>query len=327
VGKALAFDAWKGRLWAVCPRCTRWNLAPIEERWEAVDSAEKQFTDARLRVQSENIGLAKLRDGTRLIRVGEALPGELAAWRYGDQLVRRRNQYLLWGGAAVAAGAGLAFGGVWMTALSAGGAFQLFNLGQIVWNRRQSRRIVHRIPATEAPSGRELVIRCSHVIEAYLTPPEAGLDLQLHVPGADVMEQHVSWWRRPIPSKQSIVLTGGKARTVLNRAMVHVNTAGAARRDVDSALALLLEAGSPDDFVRNVARRKRFLRHPDWLSGSEIAKYHLAKPEALALEMALHEESERQALEGELAALEAAWREAEEIAHIADYLPDDPPEA
>jgi hypothetical protein len=25
--------------------------------------------------------------------------------------------------------------------------------------------------------------------------------------------------------------------------------------------------------------------------------------------------------------LEAAWREAEEIAHIADYLPDDPPEA
>jgi hypothetical protein len=43
--------------------------------------------------------------------------------------------------------------------------------------------------------------------------------------------------------------------------------------------------------------------------------------------MALHEESERQALEGELAALEAAWREAEEIAHIADYLPDDPPEA
>ncbi|HEU4752212.1 MAG TPA: hypothetical protein VFU47_03815, partial [Armatimonadota bacterium] len=45
----------------------------------------------------------------------------------------------------------------------------------------------------------------------------------------------------------------------------------------------------------------------------------------LAVEMALHEESERRALEGELAALEAAWREAEEIAHIADSLLDDPP--
>ena len=40
----------------------------------------------------------------------------------------------------------------------------------------------------------------------------------------------------------------------------------------------------------------------------------------LALEMALHEESERRALDGELARLEAAWREAEEIAGIADQL-------
>jgi hypothetical protein len=45
--------------------------------------------------------------------------------------------------------------------------------------------------------------------------------------------------------------------------------------------------------------------------------------DALALEMALHEESEREALEGELAALELAWREAEEIAAIADSLPYD----
>ena len=38
--------------------------------------------------------------------------------------------------------------------------------------------------------------------------------------------------------------------------------------------------------------------------------------------MTLHEESERRALQGELATLEAAWREAEEIAAIADSLPD-----
>ncbi len=46
-------------------------------------------------------------------------------------------------------------------------------------------------------------------------------------------------------------------------------------------------------------------------------------PESLALEMALHERTERQPLKGELAALEAAWREAEEIAQIADTLPED----
>jgi hypothetical protein len=40
----------------------------------------------------------------------------------------------------------------------------------------------------------------------------------------------------------------------------------------------------------------------------------------VALEMAAHEESERRALDGELAELEAAWRDADEIATIADAL-------
>jgi hypothetical protein len=40
----------------------------------------------------------------------------------------------------------------------------------------------------------------------------------------------------------------------------------------------------------------------------------------LALEMVAHEESERAALDDELSALEAAWRDAEEIAGIADEL-------
>jgi AmiR/NasT family two-component response regulator len=50
------------------------------------------------------------------------------------------------------------------------------------------------------------------------------------------------------------------------------------------------------------------------------AAARLAAPRALALEMALHEVSERRALAGELAELEARWREAEEIARIADSL-------
>ena len=45
---------------------------------------------------------------------------------------------------------------------------------------------------------------------------------------------------------------------------------------------------------------------------------HLSPTERLALEMSLHEETERRALEGELTALEAAWRDADEIAQICD---------
>jgi hypothetical protein len=40
----------------------------------------------------------------------------------------------------------------------------------------------------------------------------------------------------------------------------------------------------------------------------------------LALEMAAHEEQERLALDGELAELERAWKDAEVIAAIADDL-------
>jgi hypothetical protein len=40
----------------------------------------------------------------------------------------------------------------------------------------------------------------------------------------------------------------------------------------------------------------------------------------LALEMVTHEDDERRALEGELAVLEARWKEAEEIAGISDNM-------
>jgi hypothetical protein len=43
--------------------------------------------------------------------------------------------------------------------------------------------------------------------------------------------------------------------------------------------------------------------------------------------MALHEARERRALDGELAALEEEWREAELLAGIADALPEERPAA
>src|ERR1041384_6566486 len=92
VGKRLAFDAEKGRLWVVCPHCERWNLSPLEERWEAIEQAERYYRDTRKRVATDNIGLAKLRDGTTIVRIGQPMRPEFAAWRYGDQFGRRRNR-------------------------------------------------------------------------------------------------------------------------------------------------------------------------------------------------------------------------------------------
>ena len=106
VGRRLAFDASRGRLWVVCRTCQRWNLTPLEERWEAVETCEKLFRGTRIRTSSENIGLARHPEGLELVRIGKPLRPEFAAWRYGDQFGRRRRRayaYLTGLSAAIAA--------------------------------------------------------------------------------------------------------------------------------------------------------------------------------------------------------------------------------
>ena len=95
VGRRLAFDPEKGRLWVICGSCTRWNLSPIEERWEAIDDCERLFRATHLRFSTDNIGLAQLREGLELVRIGKALRPEVAAWRYGDVIQRRGSGRLI----------------------------------------------------------------------------------------------------------------------------------------------------------------------------------------------------------------------------------------
>ena len=108
VGRRLAFDAHRGRLWVVCGRCARWNLTPLDERWEAIEDAERVFRGTRMRVTTDNIGMARLPDGTDLVRVGRPLRPEFAAWRYGDQLGRRRRRAIVAGGVGTAAAVAVA---------------------------------------------------------------------------------------------------------------------------------------------------------------------------------------------------------------------------
>ncbi|MCL4864678.1 MAG: hypothetical protein KJZ47_02215, partial [Gemmatimonadales bacterium] len=102
VGRRLAFDSAVGRLWVVCRNCERWNLSPIETRWEAIEECERAFSMTRMRVSTDNIGLARLPEGLELVRIGAPQRPEFAAWRYGDQFGRRRRRaFLIGGGIAV----------------------------------------------------------------------------------------------------------------------------------------------------------------------------------------------------------------------------------
>jgi hypothetical protein len=315
IGQRVAFDASRGRLWAVCTKCGRWNLAPIEERWEPVEQAERLFRDARLRAQTENIGLARLRDGTRLIRVGEALPGEMAAWRYGDQLVQRRNRYVILAGAAAVGGA-LVLGGL----AAATGAGMIFGqTGSIInlYRHWQGKKVFHYLPAERSGIGTDLRLRRWHLERARLVPGASGA-LALEIPHALRKDQPRGWKRR-VPDPAPLVLGEAETRAVLTRGSVVFNAKGANRRRVEDALELLSGSGGTERFLQDLAREPRRIS-PARRRRLRPGEPALEAPHRLALEMALHEEQERRALEGELTVLQAAWREAEEIAGIADRL-------
>ena len=109
---------------------------------------------------------------------------------------------------------------------------------------------------------------------------------------------------------------GEDARRVAAAVVTKLNAQGGGRGTVRDAVAEIESSGHPRQFLADVARDDR---HTNWkrLKGYVMA---MPKPTKLALEMALHEEQERRALEGELWVLEQAWKEAEEIAAIADNL-------
>jgi hypothetical protein len=309
VGRSLAFDAAKGRLWAVCGRCARWNLAPIEERWEAVEDAERRFRDTRLRVQSENVGLAKLADGTRLIRVGQALPGELALWRYGRMLLRRRAVYAAGIGMGVGAlGAGAGF-------LVTGSVAGVLGLAVLLQALAFQDKWSARIRSSSLLPGTGVAVDALDLRKARFALTfwnEVSLELP-HDDEEDAAVVNGAWddgWLIP---------SGNYARMLLRRGMVELNAAGARGDRVSAAVGLLAGSGSAEEFLRRAAVERAPLVDASLDRRARTTRM-------LAVEMAVHDELERDALAGELSALEAAWRDAEEIAGIADRLPDVDPE-
>jgi hypothetical protein len=98
--------------------------------------------------------------------------------------------------------------------------------------------------------------------------------------------------------------------------MIHVNGAGASQTTVSATIQLLADAPSAAQYLRDAAAHGFDLGRR---AGTQPQR--LPRHASLAFEMALNDETERRALQGDLYQLEIAWREAEEIAAIADSLP------
>jgi len=308
VGRRLAFDAAKGRLWVVCKVCLRWNLTPLEERWEAIEDCERRFRDTRPRVATEHIGLARAAEGLELVRVGKPLRREYAAWRYGGIFTRRRRRtHLAAGGAGTLLLAGLATQGIAPAIYVAAASIPLWYQLPAMLNalRRRLRIYGH---ATDK-WGREHVLRGAHIAATELLPNDDDLGWRLHVRhdlGAATVER-------------------SKAVQVLGRVLETLNWEGGSQETVADAVRRIEKEGSPEQFIQARMRDRLAIHSMVRLAQVKADMPSMAlstwDPDVrLALEMSLHEETERAALEGELAALEEAWRDAEEIASIADDL-------
>jgi hypothetical protein len=153
------------------------------------------------------------------------------------------------------------------------------------------------------------------------------------VPGGDDdWELHLRYspgWRGGFTSGDGelLVLRGDDAMPATGRLMARANRSGGSRKTIDLAVRRIEQAGDPDRFLLDATREAERLRR----SKAGRSRKKLEKTTAgtlsklpgdlrLAIEMATQEEQERRAMEGELAALEAAWRQAEEVAAIADSL-------
>ena len=292
VGRRLAFDSARGRLWVVCRKCERWNLSPLDERWEAVETCERLFERTRVRASTDNIGIARHPEGLELVRIGEPLRPEFAAWRYGDQFGRRRKRALLYGVGGMAVFGGVVIGGAVTGVLSGALLAQSGNFVNM-WNQRTLLKL---------PVDDDRVMKLNNVdlLGTRIRPPSEGEGFRLQVRKGKKKE----WFE------------GEEAERLVSLIIPKMNRRGAKAGTVQDAVSEIEDLGHPDAFLADIATGDRFTDRkgvPGYIN-------KMPEPTKLALEMALHEEQERRALEGELRNLEHQWRSAEEIAAIADDL-------
>ena len=310
-GRRFAFDRTRGRLWVICRTCHRWNLTPFEDRWEIIDECERRFRATQVRLSTDNIGLARLGDGTDLVRVGQPLRPEFAAWRYGRAFLSRRPLRAIHtlGGAGLLAAPvflGALFGPVAPLALAGAAAVGAWRL---------TRRVAVSIDLSGAA---ELRLSTSQIQGAELIPDGASPD------GWALLLDHLE---DPNPLRriglsqrfaaERAVLTGLEARAAVTFVLPRLNPAGGSPGEVAEAVRWLEAVRGSDRAFATIARSHHVRPTLDSHKAT-LASMHTEV--RLALEMAVHEEEEQRLLRGELSILERAWQREERLAAIADRL-------
>jgi hypothetical protein len=209
VGRRLAFDEWRGRLWVVCAKCARWNLTPLDDRLERIEAVARVAQDARLLANTEQVALLRW-ERYDLIRVGKPLRVELSGWRYGERLRARSRER-----AKVVVPLTLAAVGLGIAAnVAVGGSF-----GFLAWNSGRfaegvylgivgSRRVNLLDPPVCEHCGALLHLRARHVQHARVVP-DARHDLGVLL-------------SCPTCHREGALLTGPDAQAILRQGLAGV---------------------------------------------------------------------------------------------------------
>jgi len=285
VGRRIAFDEWKGRLWVVCPRCSRWNLTPFDDRLERIEAVARAASQGRIAASTQQVALIRW-ERYDLVRVGKPPRVELATWRYGERLRNRQRERMKVVVPLTVAAIGLGIA----ANVAAGGGF-----GVVVWNVHRladrfyvwlvgSRKVQLIEPPICAHCGTLMQLRARHVQYARIVPDRhAEMAVLLSCPKC---------------RQEGAQLTGTDAIQVLRQGLTYMNLDKGGRRRAEDAAREVDQVGGADQLVRDIARRELPLRS-------------LRAERGLALEMAVDERAEVEELERQ-------WKEAEEIADIAD---------
>lgn len=312
VGRRLAFDAKRGRLWVICRSCRNWNLSPLEERWEAVEQCERLYRGTTVRVSTDHIGLATISDRLDLVRVGAPLRPEFAAWRYGHRLRRRRFQLPAPAQSAanlLANSAALVVGGV---AAAAGVTYELTS------SKRWKAAVQTPLEALESRLQYDRTLAHVRMPDGALRPLRFSHVARLELIAGDELEP----WRLRVAHAAGVLdLDPAHAVQVASPLLARLNRRGGSLQQITDATRRITEAGDAERYIRTSSRLRHVRRRKNAIFwDDDVGVLGLTGTERLALEIAMNEDAERQAMQGELQALEEAWRDAEEIAAIADAM-------
>ena len=296
--RRIAYDPQRGRLWAVCGKCFRWSLAPIENRDGALYELEKAARDRGVPVaRTENVALLHV-ERVLLIRIGKAELPETVWWRYGSELRKRKMNFESRASRVTAA----TFGAIQYVAEALGFADPDV---PVDWSDTPMTDILRwRRFGWAAWHGRETCPYCNSTLRA--------------------LRYDLSWWSYPILGEDGRIglgvpcprcdpwtpdhiyhLTGPRAENALRRVLAYQNIMGANEHLLRDATDRIEYAGSAGAFASDAVEKRQCL-------------WKLGTPSTVALEIALSETVEQRMVDLELGAVEYIWRQEEELARIID---------